>query len=312
MLVYKGDFNEDMLTACTFGLLKYLPPEMLLNPLLKVIFSSEMDVQYSNLDIIFWASYEVPSEWQNYFANPFEGKEEPPKATIIPDVVLESDQWVIFIEAEKGHKIEAEQLFQQYAIGCRELENRNFYLLLVNGALSRPQRCEMSGKLKKTGTKIDRDDSPEEYILERGKGLSLDWAALKDAKENLKKTLLWCNWAVFYELAENVLSENALKEKPDVHISNLFEDLKALLERVGETPIKWLEDDFNIKYTCNSDLIPILALIPPLLETANIDFSLIPSIREIPDISVITAYQIQLEMIPILKEKERNNERKIK
>ena len=306
MLVYRGPFNEDMLTACTFGLFKYLPSELFFKFFVEFLSElnpkSNIDINVNLKDIKFWPLFEVPLEWRTYLGRVYENEPGKMKATIEPDVVLETDEWLMFVEAEKSHIIEAEQLFQQYAVGYKEAKTRNlkFYLLLINSALSRPRRCEMqNGNLYKTNTEIHRDDSPEFYIIERGKGLNLEWATSKNANRTLEESFLWCNWASFYITAEKVTKKNSDNFIP---LRKLLDDLKELLERIDETPISWLEDDFSIKYKSYPLLIPSLSILPNLSDCGKIDPFLIPTIREIPDVSFLLEIFIDFQFIPKIHE----------
>ena len=71
----------------------------------------------------------------------------------------------MFTESELSHDVEAEQLFQQFAIANHERQDKEFFILLNSPSLARPAHCgEDSAERNKPEARVHREDTVEKYI----------------------------------------------------------------------------------------------------------------------------------------------------
>ncbi len=289
MLVRKGvRIDEDRLTHAVVGLMRYLPPSLWFSPFIQELRRRNpavlrtLDVS-QNPDVQLWPSYIIPADWRDAFWRPRSRKEIPdiPKQSICPDAVISTDNWIMFIESEYSHDLDTEQMFQQFAIASDDQKDKEFFLLLINRAISRPSHCGVSSASKeKTEAGVCPEDSLEQYIA-ASCSCSLEIPFTEHA---VKKHLLWTNWQSLYQLlADLSLDEskevNALPESFRLMVKRMRDDVCELLDQEGLVPI-----GFNI--------VPYLAS----LSMAPGCLPFLPSIT--PVIQLLSEFRIDLEAIP--------------
>jgi hypothetical protein len=170
--------DEDSLTNAVFGFLRYVPPDLWFGNLIRELLqknpraSGPLACVDSAVEVSLWPTYRIPPEWRPHFWRPRSKKGQPavPKGTICPDAQIKAKRWIMLIESEYSHDLEAEQMFQQFAIACQRREEDQLeecFVLLVNGALTRPSHCGVEWvKGKKPSAAVTSEDSLETYITE--------------------------------------------------------------------------------------------------------------------------------------------------
>ena len=277
MLVREGvRIDEDRLTHAVFGLLRYLPPSLWFHPFIDELrrrnpaVSRVLDIS-STPKVKLWPSYSVPHEWQRKFWRPQPRNVNPqaPKGSICPDALITTDEWIMLVESEYSHDVDAEQLFQQFALAsCEEKTNGcEFFLLLVNAALTRPARCKIASADRcKPEASVSPEDSVEKYIAEccaHALGLSF-------GIEDVIHHLLWINWQTLCALLSGLHFEDdadfrGLPEPYQAMVHTMREDVCELLVREHLVPI-----DFDIVkklagLEVTPEAVPFIAVISPVL-----------------------------------------------
>ena len=278
MLVREGvRIDEDRLTHAVFGLLRYLPPSLWFHPFIDELrrrnpaVSRVLDIS-STPKVKLWPSYSVPHEWQRKFWRPPQPRNvnpQAPKGSICPDALITTDEWIMLVESEYSYDVDAEQLFQQFALASREekTNGREFFLLLVNATLTRPARCKIASADRcKPEASVSREDSVEKYIAEccaHALGFSF-------RIEDVIHHLLWINWQTLYALLSGLHFEDdadfrALPEPYQAMVHTMREDVCELLVREHLVPI-----DFDIVkklagLEVTPEAVPFIAVISPVL-----------------------------------------------
>ena len=289
MLVREGvRVDEDRLTHAVVGLMRYLPPELWFQPFIRELRRRNPTAQ-TNLDafldpkIELWPSYSIPSSWSHAFWRPRakKGVPETPKGSICPDAVIYTDKWIMFIESEYSHDVDTEQLFQQFAIASRERNEKEFFLLLINRAITRPSHCGVdSASFNKPEANVCRGDSLEQYIT----ACSNDTLGLQFTEEDVKQRLLWINWQSLYQLFSEMSLNDKKKSVPlprafQRMVKNMRQDVCELLEREGLVPIGFDIIDVLAQHNITVNSLPFLPVIKPItwfLKELNINVEAIP------------------------------------
>ena len=266
MLVREGvRIDEDSLTHAVIGLMRYLPPELWLPSFLQQLRSRNplalgtLETS-SNAEVRLWPSYLVPDEWKHKFWRPLRKRGDPEvsKGSINPDAVITTKDWLMFVESELSHDVEAEQLFQQFAIASRERQGKEFFVLLINRALTRPSYCGIdSAKFSKFGLHVGPEDQLEKFIATRcTKSLYLPFT-----EEDVTRRLLWINWQSFFGLYAQLnrrIDEGAIALpqafKPTVVI--MLRDVCRLLEREDLVPIDFKIAEMLVGLSVDLEAVP--------------------------------------------------------
>ena len=274
MLVRKGvRVDEDRLTHAVVGLMRYLPAELWFHPFIQELRRRNPAAQeildgFPDPKIELWPSYSIPSSWSHAFWRPRRKKGVPdtPKGSICPDAVINTDKWIMFVESEYSHDVDTEQLFQQFAIASSVCEEKEFFLLLINRALTRPSHCGVdSANFNKPEANICPGDSLEEYIT----ACSNHTLGLPFSKDDIKRRLLWINWQALYQVFSQLpVNDNrqfvTLPGAFQEMVKNMRQDVCELLEREGLVPIGFDIIDFLAHHNISVDSLPFLPAIKPI------------------------------------------------
>jgi len=270
MFDYPWGITEDNLTGDFFGLMKHLPPDVLLVPFLQMVHSLYPDCRV-NLDnikkaeVLLWSGYEVPEEWQDQFNRPeMPAERRRSKYYIVPDVILNFDDCIIIIEAEKSHSVEAEQLFQQYLIGRRYLVHsergkRRLFTMLINTDQIRPYGCHVAASDPETGIVIEPADSIPQYIHKRARMLGEN-IVLNEINSNF----IWISWHHIGKLIKELLDKHDGKaDKTSKLICGFISGINKMFDREGFYPVRLFRaDDPNEVSVDDYSWIPVLATLP--------------------------------------------------
>lgn len=257
MFIYPLTVNEDHLTGSFFGLMKLLPPSILLAPFIEYLQRRVPQLQImpqhpNRGKVQLWPSFEIPKKWQENFAQLGEfGEEKRRKVRIIPDVVLLFDDYVFFVEAERSHSVEAEQLFQQYVLGRHVFLplKKDYFLILLNTDQIKPFHCRID--LPTLG--IFYDDSIYDYIVKRS-----DMIEEKIDIDDVKRHLLWLSWHHIGDFCETLMNKFAGKaDRASTIIFNLLHDLFTLMSMKGYHAIKFYDTEDDDILIESSDVLNI-------------------------------------------------------
>jgi len=218
---------EDILTSDVFGLMSYLPYEIVFRPFLEQIKKgnpgSDFVVPDSEpLAMDFWKSYSWPESLPRLNRDSIE-----------PDVVVEWADTLLIIEAKFISATDPEELLREYLIGQFEAKrDKQIFLLLIDKNLSQPDVSlnSMPGKV-----------SVSEYIQNRIKDLNVSENFLP---ENVPLSLLWTNWQSFYYQIERLKAEITAETNGTFGntTGKIIEDLLLILKRKGLEPF----EDFDL------------------------------------------------------------------
>jgi len=214
---------EDILTSDVFGLMSYLPYELLFRPFLEQIKigNPESDFSVPNsepLGMHFWKSFIWP-----------ENLPKLNRESIEPDVVVEWPDTLLVIEAKFISATDPEELLREYLIGHFEAAgDKKMFLLLIDRNLSQPRVNHNS---------MPRKDSVSKYIQNRIKELDV---SENFPSEKVSSSILWGNWQNFYVLVEILKNEilSGVNGSFGSTAGKILEDLLAILERKGLEPFK--------------------------------------------------------------------------
>jgi len=240
MFTYPWGTDEDDLTRSFFGLVKYLPPDVLLLPFIDLIQSLYTDrgirrPRGEDAEVLLWPSFEIPAEWRSQFNRPdMRPEKRRSKFYIVPDAIISFDGNTLIVEAEKSHSVEAEQLFQQYLIGRRQFasqngSNANLFILLVNTDQMCPSSCHVSANDSATGITIYPTDSIPMYINKR-----LTMVGEASSIDEIIHSFIWVSWHHIGKLVEEVVTGyNKSEDRESKVILELLSGFKDLMDREG-------------------------------------------------------------------------------
>jgi len=296
MFTYPWGVDEDALTGDFFGLMKYLPATALLVPFLDFVQDHYKDRKImprypEEGEVLLWPSYEIPLEWREEFNMPNLAIEKRrSKSYIVPDVVLQFDDCIFVVEAEKSHSVEAEQLFQQYLVGRRKFltgagTNRRLFNLLINTDQLPPYACHISANDSKTGTAILHSDSVPLYMQKRARMLGEPC----DLRE-IERSFLWISWHHIGRFSEELTGAMQGQEDMESRIlTGLFSGLKEMMDGQGYYPVRIFQADDPEEISLTgypAENIPMLRIIPLFnpqeVSLASSPAENIPMLRTIP------------------------------
>jgi len=222
---------EDILTSDVFGIMNYLPYDLLLSPFLEQVILKNPNSRFAipatePTHIHFWKKMIWPDSLPNL-----------DRDSIEPDVLIEWPNTLLMVEAKFISPTDPDELLREYLLGINEAgSERRFFLLLIDKNLSPPAITYQGAPIK---------ISVPEHIARRIKSLNL---AGLIPYEQIFSSLLWINWQSFYRLANGLLQGNLLDEMVGVgKISKrILSDLRLILIRKGLVPFEALPvDDFD-------------------------------------------------------------------
>ena len=312
MLVREGvRVDEDELTRAVFGLLRYLPHQIWFEDFLHQLQKrnppalSAIEI-WSNPKVKLWPSYPIPDDWKSAFwrPKPKRGELEIPKGTICPDAVIDTDDWLMFVESEYSHDLDSEQMFQQFAIASHESQGKDFFVLLVNRTLTRPYHCGVySERLNKPEADSQPEDSIEEFISKgctRSLGLSF-------SEDHVRRRFLWINW----QSIQGILTDLAFDNNPDFcclpgsfqkMIKLMRDDVSSLLENQGLIPIGFdlVQDLAELCISENTiPYLPVVIPVAPFLAQLEVQSDSIPKWHDLSDIQKsLGNIQLWLDSLP--------------
>jgi len=288
MFRHPWGINEDELTGDFFGLMKYLPSDVLLSPFINLIRDLYPDrgitaQAIDSTEILLWPEYQIPNEWRDQFNQPnIPAERRRSKYYVVPDVVISFNDYVLVVEAEKSHSVEAEQLFQQYMIGKRLFsvagEQRRLFNLLINTDQMPPCFCGMKAEDSRKGISILPDDSIPQYIVKRAEMLGESCDIGEVAYSHL-----WMSWCHVGKLAEEVLEmQRGLRNEVSKLNARFLSGFKEMMDKEGfyPTPLFRADDPNEVSVEdCGS--IPMLNVLPDwrdFLRDEGLEPSLIPAL----------------------------------
>ncbi|MGV8080974.1 MAG: hypothetical protein AB2L22_13070 [Syntrophales bacterium] len=231
---------EDILTSDVFGTMFYFPYEYLLKPFLQYVIIKNPNSNFSvpaeePVRIGFWDGIPWPKP-------PFPKVK---RQSIEPDVVLEWDNLLLFIEAKFYSSTDPEELLREYLVGANHASsNKRFFLLLIDKNISPPNVFS-----KEDAAMV----SIPHYIEKRVKQLDLpDELAI-----DISKNVLWANWQTFYLVAEDYLEKAMNGENPDLSLirNRFMYDLLSVLDRKGIVPYRKLDMKFFESLLVNAQFL---------------------------------------------------------
>ena len=318
MFTHPWGVAEDDLTGDFFGLMKYLPPDLILLPFLDLIQSlyPDRDIHPGSVEraeVLLWPEYEIPREWRDEFNRPdIPPEKRRSKYYIAPDAVIRLNECALVVEAEKSHSVEAEQLFQQYLVGRREFlvpdrGNRRLFILLINTDQLPPHSCHVTAPDKETGLSISPSDPIPQYIEKRARMVGETCS-----QAEIRRSFLWVSWHHIGKLAEELLDRHGGKESETSKVvCPLLRGFKEMMDKEGFYPVrKFRADDPNeVRVAENaSRLIPRISTLPdcagfPTDSEGKIEPSFVPGFHLLGDPAGWLAQQsIQYEAISVLGE----------
>lgn len=317
MLVREGvHVDEDRLTHAVLGLMRYLPADLWFPSFIKVL-RSKNGAALETLDqpgtlekVCLWESYPVPSEWQKLFGPVLRETGEPRslKGTICPDALIKTSNWAMLVESEYSHELEAEQLFQQFAIATR-MWGEAFFLLLINNRWARPAFCGVdSAKTGKPQAGVRARDSLETYIA----ACCQHALGLPFTEQKVRERLLWINWQSLWEFLSGLQwQDNAdfvgLPTPYQLMVKTMRDDVCGLLEREGLVPIPPIVQSLG-GLSVTLAWIPSRPSLAPITQSLNrlvVDPHAIPQWNYAPDIAKqLGSFRIDLSCMPLPLDKQ--------
>ena len=270
--------GEDQLTLAVFGLFRYLPTELWFAQFISELKLKnphfELKAKGQLIEVELWPAYEVPAKWQLPFRAGHTAREhhEAKKVTVIPDARMQIDEALILIESEFSHELEGEQLFQHFALASEDA--KEFYILLVNQAVSRPKDAGDSLiEIKR------RANTLESYIERRCQSIGLQFSRVE-----IKKRVLWCNWQSLYSVIRAV--EIGLNFAPTVNkaFATMTSDVCDLLEQERLIPPNFNTLNLMTELSIDASLIPTIVesgSIVEFLMQINIDPASLPALQDV-------------------------------
>jgi len=214
---------EDILTSDVFGLMSYLPYEILFKPFLEQIQignpGSDFVVPGSEpLAMHFWKSFVWP-----------ENLPKLNRDSIEPDVVVEWPDTLLVVEAKFISATDPEELLREYLVGHSEaVGDKKMFLLLIDKNLSQPAVNHHSKP---------RKVSVSEYIQNRIKDLDISESC---PPEMVPASILWANWQSFYTQVETLKNETLTGVNGSFRSTTdkILDDLLMILDRKGLVPFE--------------------------------------------------------------------------
>ena len=229
---------EDILTSDVFGLMAYFAYDLLLKPFLTKVSLKNPGSHFSvpdiePVDFHFWKSFHWPESLPHL-----------DRESIEPDVVIEWPDLILIVEAKFVSATDSEELLREYLVGANQASpDQRFFLLLIDKNLSPP-----GVSYQQEAMKVEIPKYIERRILD------LECADSFPTSE-VASTFLWTNWQSFYELVEDLLQKQTIRESAGIGKigAKILGDLEQVLERKGLVPFEVLSlEDFE-KYEVSLD-----------------------------------------------------------
>jgi hypothetical protein len=208
--------------------MSYFPYNSLLRFFLEKISAGNPNSNFSvpsvePIKLCFWESIDWPKILPNLARKGIE-----------PDVIMEWDETLIFVESKFVSPTDPEELLREFLVGTSLASGRKqFFILLIDKNLSPPRV-------------LSREDSSRIPIpaylrrrLERLKKLNLS----NNVATEVLHSFLWINWQSFYLMIEEHLKKGRFNEMSKVNPTegNILADLIEVLERKGLIPFRELK-----------------------------------------------------------------------
>ncbi len=240
--------KEDLLTADVFGVLKYLPADLYLKPVLCQIaegqasgsfarFLNGIDFQAEDFEFRFWPNYPTPKGF--------------PTMATEPDVELAGNSLRILFEAKLYSGFGEFQIPRQLLIGLEQEDGRDFYLVLVTAGLSQPRIRFGGSRLSVTDYLNAVASSPD--------------VKLTDAQRQLLRTgaekVLWTNWRHIGRVLDSAFDANegneTVTKTARAATASMLGDLRELLAMRSLAPFRGVGRSMTI-----SSLLPLSRFLP--------------------------------------------------
>jgi len=214
---------EDILTSDVFGLMSYLPYEILFKPFLEQVkianpLSDFLVPGHEPLAMHFWKSFIWPENLPRLNRDSIE-----------PDVVIEWPNTLLVIEAKFISATDPEELLREYLVGHFEAaRDKKMFLLLIDKNLSQPSVNHHSKPNKV---------SVSEYIQNRIKELGVSKSFSPEAAMS---SILWTNWQSFYTQVEILKAEVSAGANGSFGKTTrkILDDFLMILDRKGLVPFR--------------------------------------------------------------------------
>lgn len=216
---------EDILTSDVFGLMSYFSYDFLLRVFLEDISARNPDSNFSvpsvePIKLNFWESIGWPETLPKLGRKGIE-----------PDVVIEWDDTLLFVEAKFLSPTDPEELLREFLVGTSQTSSqKRFFILLIDRNLSPQNVSSQEGSLRIT---------IPEYLERRLKKLNLS----NNIATEVSHSFLWINWQSFYLLIEELLKKSKSNEISKVNSmgEKILADLIEILQRESLTPFRELD-----------------------------------------------------------------------
>jgi hypothetical protein len=216
---------EDILTSDVFGLMSYFSYDFLLRVFLEDISARNLDSNFSvpsvePIKLNFWESIGWPETLPKLGRKGIE-----------PDVVIEWDDTLLFVEAKFLSPTDPEELLREFLVGTSQTSGqKRFFILLIDRNLSPQNVSSQEGSLRIT---------IPEYLERRLKKLNLS----NNIATEVSHSFLWINWQSFYLLIEELLKKSKSNEISKVNSmgEKILADLIEILQRESLTPFRELD-----------------------------------------------------------------------
>lgn len=216
---------EDILTSDVFGLMSYFSYDFLLRVFLEDISARNPDSNFSvpsvePIKLNFWESIGWPETLPKLGRKGIE-----------PDVVIEWDDTLLFVEAKFLSPTDPEELLREFLVGTSQTSGqKRFFILLIDRNLSPQNVSSQEGSLRIT---------IPEYLERRLKKLNLS----NNIATEVSHSFLWINWQSFYLLIEELLKKSKSNEISKVNSmgEKILADLIEILQRESLTPFRELD-----------------------------------------------------------------------
>lgn len=216
---------EDILTSDVFGLMSYFSYDFLLRVFLEDISARNPDSNFSvpsvePIKLNFWESIGWPETLPKLGRKGIE-----------PDVVIEWDDTLLFVEAKFLSPTDPEELLREFLVGTSQTSSqKRFFILLIDRNLSPQNVSSQESSLRIT---------IPEYLERRLKKLNLS----NNIATEVSHSFLWINWQSFYLLIEELLKKSKSNEISKVNSmgEKILADLIEILQRESLTPFRELD-----------------------------------------------------------------------
>ena len=192
---YHGHIGEDTLTALVFRTFQYVPIafEKFWKQLAKQ--NSLLPMKPTKIELNPWPSWQIPENYKRAIRRLQDkgqkrhiGAEK--KQVVEPDMVIETEDTILIVEAELSHAYEASQLVEQFVIAQQIffVKEKKIFQLLLNKTLCYPKELKVEIKNLCNSHDIFKEIKPPDSDV-------------------LLSDLLWFNWQDVVEILQECLTE---------------------------------------------------------------------------------------------------------